>query len=567
MANLIETVDFNSTGAFDSKDLDISWAYIQAKKLYEIEQAEIQAGTLSSSAATITTDNFIDKVNEMYANNKTSGIAESTTDVPTKLPGTLSVGVPNPTKRLNFKKLWLFNNPHSPQNVVLDSVSGLSKGQLINALYTSTDKNIDTVNMYLSANGGQVLLEDDGDLRSDRNWTFYVKGNLRRPPNGSELFKKGSFGLFTWETSQVATGLGLRLSSSGKYFGGDATSVHNYFSTPYSIHDIKNKQMELSLVREGLSIRVYINGQECIKLSGDQPDPIVGADKTEPIKLPTSAWSKLDVCYISELDFVNNDVLNDAKVYTGDELSFSFAHDMDIANSFYASKQFFPDRFGSFARIWNTPWGPADYAQIQWVEPPSTFDTSNGYVAKTKCLRMSSHRNNEYMTLPNVDFSKNFTISFWFAGGSTTNILEMTGSDGTKIYLKSHYAYTDTLSMRIYFGNQETIYDVEGFAPGPATKWQHITLVKNGNFFSLFGNGKHSANTWLPRFLDDSTQQSMGSTSVQFNGVLKGVHLYLSHIRVLPYAICEIPFKSVGRKSNYGIFPRLIEPIDPGRLS
>ena len=61
---------------------------------------------------------------------------------------------------------------------------------------------------------------------------------------------------------------------------------------------------------------------------------------TEPIRLHSDTWSRIDVCYLSEIDFVNDDVY-DVAVQLQNELSFTFAHDMDIENSFYNFKQFF----------------------------------------------------------------------------------------------------------------------------------------------------------------------------------------------------------------------------------
>lgn len=566
MANLIEKADYNGDGKFDGTDLDISWAYIQIKKLFEKEQADIAAGTMAESDATITDLNFVSKVSEMYETNKTAGIAEASQNSALSLPGTLSAGSPSPKKRINFKKLWLFNDL-ADYGHVKDSVSGEHAGQLNSAYYTNSTT-IDSDNVWISK-AGEVLLSDGGDIRSDRNWTFYAKGAVRTVVGASAaaIWSKGGFEVVFWIDPHAPKKVGVRVSSSGTKWIPGATSIHNYYDTPFAKSELENTELEMSIVREGVSIRLYINGQECVKKSGDHPDPIYGSDMQEPIKFKGSAWSRLDVCYLTELDFVNEDVLNVQNEYSGNINSFKFAHDMDIDNSYFAFKQYFPDKFGTFARIFGGVFGPAPEAQLHWTPPPSNFDITNGYVAKGKCLKLGTYNNNEYMTLPAVDFRKNFTISFWVSEASCYfNFFEMIGEDGTKITARFHFARTDTQSIKVKLGSDEKVFAMEGLSPGADAKWQHLTFVKNGNYFTLFGNGKHDGNTWLPWVLDSTTQNNLGSTSVKLQAIQKAFPVYLSHIRVLEYAVCPVPYKNIGRKSNYGIIPDLIEPIEPGNL-
>ena len=48
--------------------------------------------------------------------------------------------------------------------------------------------------IWLNGNGA-FELDDGGDLRSDRNWTFYMEGKIRNlvVTGGKSIFRKGNF--------------------------------------------------------------------------------------------------------------------------------------------------------------------------------------------------------------------------------------------------------------------------------------------------------------------------------------------------------------------------------------
>jgi hypothetical protein len=565
MANLQEKTDYNNTNDFTSYDLDISWAYLQVKKLYELELAEVDAGNMTEADMTITPANFVQLVKDQYTLNQTGSVAETATDLPIiTIPGNLSTGALSPSKKLSFKKLWMFNDIYAGAGID-DSVSGKPAGTLENAYYTNST-GVDQSPLWISGGNGLISLDDDGQLRSDRNWTFYIKGTSRTLVNNM-VFNKGGFEVALW----VDAGQNMaRISSTGTKWVAGSTSIHNFYFVPLTDAELNNKTFEMSVVREGISIRLYINGQECLKsIPGDQPNPIYGGDSNTPITIKGSAFSSIEKVYITELDTVGEDVLDVQGNYLGDANSYSFVHDMDIENSFFAFKQYFPDKFGNFSRIFNTPYGPDAAAQVHWVTPPA-LDTSNGFVAKDKCLKLAAYAGNEYMTVPGVDFKKNFTFSFWFSYSSTYfNIVTLTGEDGTQLTIRLDYNKTEALAAKIKFAGVERPFPLPGLGGGADVKWQHITLVKNGNFLTWYGNGDHQDNTWDDSYfeLSDVQEEDMGVAEIRFDGYNPNYPLYLSHIRVLPYAVCQIPKKQVGQLTDYGIFPALIEPIEPGRVS
>ena len=117
MAQLNEKADYNNSGDFDSYDLDISWAYLQVKKLYELEQSQIESGALNSDDATINPTNFRQKVYDQYATNKQAGIAEDTNLEPFVLPGNLSEGLPFTLKQPNFVAHWACNDLYNDEEL------------------------------------------------------------------------------------------------------------------------------------------------------------------------------------------------------------------------------------------------------------------------------------------------------------------------------------------------------------------------------------------------------------------------------------------------------------------
>ena len=546
--NIIETVDFNDDTQFLGKDLDISWAYLQTKKLFELGDT------------TITSQTFKQKVIDQYNLNKNSGIAEASDLDITRLPGDLADGALPPRKKINFQKQWLFNTPYVGMQVY-ESMLGEFSGTLDNAWWTGTT-DLDQTLIWI-ASTGKIELDDRGSLRSDRNWTLYIKGEARTIGGGLPLFRKGNFEVVLTQEDGQCYG---RVSSSGVTWG---ERIHNYFEVPFTPAQINNQELEASVVREGLAIRLYINGQECYKsIPGDQPDPIWGVDKSLPIEFSGNSWVRLDRVYITELDFVGGDVVSVDGRYVGDENSYSFAHDMDLDNSFFAFKQYFPDRYGSFARIFETKYGDAPEAQTHWVEPPS-LDVSNGYVAKDKCLMLSqvAPRDIQYMTLPSLDFSKDFTLSFWIATVSTYyKFLEIIGEDGNKLELQFNWEKTEARALKVTLAGTTKFFQMKNFGAGADVKWQHITIVKNGDMLSIWGNKQYGDDTQVFHVVSDQLGQSMGSSLVRFNGGDVSQPVYLSHIRMLGYAVSHIPKNDIGKRTSWSFVDALTEPIEPGRV-
>lgn len=547
--NIIETTDFNNDGAYTGSDLDIAWAYLQIKALFE------------AGDATITPANFVEKVVAQYDLNKSANIAEQSDDVTVSLPGNIADGAPAPRIPVQFKKLWIFHNPDSP-TTIMESISGLDKGTMTDVNWFPSGTTKDTDLMYLK-NSSVISLDDEGDLRSDRNWTLYIKGQFKGVSNNKSIFKKGNFEMVFYTSGEKVS---VRVSSSGASWG---QRIHNYYASPYTPAELDWKEFEVSLVREGVTFKLYINGEECYKSAqGDSPDPIFGEDKNLPIVLKGTEFSRLDKIYITESSFIGFSVLDAVGDYHGDVNLYSFAHDMDISNSYYQWNQYFPDRYGSFAKLFNIPSGNIPEKQKHWVTPP-TLDTGNGYVAKSKCLKLGEYDWGEYMKLPTVDFRKDFTISFWVSFNDTDkDFLEVEGEDGSKLRMRFFWKKTEAEGLKVWIGSEEKVFPVPGLGAGADAKWQHITVIKNGPFVGVVTNGTFP-DTWTYFNLSNGVQTAMGSGNVTFINPNKAKNLYLSHIRVLDYAVSHIPRGGVGGlKTNYNYFmDDLLMPIEPGRTS
>ena len=58
----------------------------------------------------------------------------------------------------------------------------------------------------------------------------------------------------------------------------------------------------------------------------------------------------------------------------------------------------------------------------------------------------------------------------------------------------------------------------------------------------------------------------MGGCEVKFGNLYKSDNLYLSHIRVLNYAMSNIPQRNKGNRTSWSFIDDLKEPISPGQV-
>jgi hypothetical protein len=137
---------------------------------------------------------------------------------------------------------------------------------------------------------------------------------------------------------------------------------------------------------------------------------------------------------------------------------------------------------------------------------------------------------NRYITTSDVDISKNFTISFWFKGISTTNNVVLFDSVSGGKYFRAYFASGDLkiqLPNKTYTVSSSTTY----------TNWTHCVIVKSIEGLGVFLNGSLA-------FSSDITGKT-GTTSLMnlnFGGVAQNKEpYYLSSLKIMKYAITHIP--------------------------
>jgi hypothetical protein len=548
----VEKTDYNGDTVFDGSDLDISWAYIQIKKLYELELIENEA---SGTPMTITPDNFATKVTEQYNKNKTNGIAENVDKTPVKIPGEFVIGAPAPAPKMAFKHFLLINDPTSGTNI-LDSATGERNSSFAGNVWVNPTA-VDASTTWFSGTN-QFSIDDTGDIRSDRNWVLYIKG-VCRSLNNKSIITKGSFRVHSYK---VGDEMQVMVQAAAPSVDKPQKSYH---AKVVKMADVENKPVEMLIVRDGLKVRFFLNGVEHIT-GGDQPDPIM-VDRDKPVVLSGSCWKTIEKVFITEPTIDIRDLVDISGATNTDAHSYSFAHDMDITNSFYSFKQYFPDKFGNFARIMNTPYGESH--QNMWEVPPSGKDVSNGYVAKSTCLKVGAYRNAEYCNLPAIDWRGDFTISFWFCGGTTYENFFRIGSEvGDKLSLQWDYRRTSTHALKLIVNGATKFVKMPSLGSGAGDKWQHLTIVKCGTLVTVFPNfAKAVSDTW-DNFSVGTTDQDAWKIGIpKFYCAIKSNAFHVSHVRIIPYALVNIPHYGKNKKSSFPELQVLNVPIEPGSVS
>lgn len=551
MAFLKETVDFTSNGRFTPEDLDVAWAYLQVKELYDLEQA-------SSDPKTINTSNFTQKVKEAYISNLASNVTNQANPVSdvniSKLPGFIKDGADlSIPKRIKMKNFWTFTDVKSTQGV-FDAKTGLYS-TFTNCNWL-TGVALDQQLFKLNING-VLNLNDDGSLRNDRNWALFIRGHTRALTKGT-IFRKGGF-----EAAITSTLFRITSGPSGAKWG---ERQHSYYVLG-NINDYSYKNIDIVVVREGISMRVYVNGNELeMTVPSEQPEPMLGSDSEATLDLPGSTWLSLDKIYISDIDTTGDDIVSAEGVYTGLPNDYKYAHDLDLYESFFNFKSMIPDNAGGFGRVFGSQLyvDGNPLAKTEWEAPPSKSIT-NGYVGKTSCLALYGAR---YLNVPQVNFRKDFTISFWMSTAARGPILSFVGESGNGTFGYSYGTAGDTESQGITiwvkdFGTKKLpLFNNTG---DQGNAWHHIVIVKSGKSLGVWSNGQ--ATRWSCITLDEDAENTLGKATPKFKGVGATEKLYLSHIRVAEYAVMNPPVENIGRKSVWTEVDQLKNNIETQRLS
>ena len=547
MAIIKESIDLNGDSEFSTEDLDICWAYLQTKALHK-------------AGGDITIDNFISTAKNIYNTNKTSNIAEASDQLMKRLPGYMKDGADvKLSKTLKYKKLWMFNDIKANGNL-LDSVTR-TKSSAYTGCSWITKKGDSTLPLFNTANNGKIELDDQGDIRSDRDWTLYIKGTTRwsGAVKKGPIFNKGTFIVKFFTRNEVTR---VAVSSSGATY---KDSVHNFFDLPTGkiADDYADTTLEISVIREGISIRLFLNGLECfMALPSEQPEPVFGESASLPLTIQGKLWKTIETVYISDIDFIGQDVVDVQNTYTGFKQSYKLAHDMDITNSFFAFKQFFPDANGNWSQVLNSRYGSGETAQAIWSDQPVLSQTATDYTSKAKCLRLSTNGNKrEELRIPSVNMTGDFTIAMWVSVPTAGSFITF---EGVSKNLTGGF-HSDLATDQEWFWEIDSKKYKRGFdlqaSDNELNKWHHVTIVKNGDNIGLWSNG--ITGTWTHFTLTDAQQNGLSSCVVKINSPTNNSvdYIYISHVRVLPYAISHIPIASVGMRSSWTFIDELQAPV------
>ena len=553
MAIIKESIDLNGDGEFSTEDLDICWAYLQTKALH-------------AAGDNITVDNFISTAKSIYDTNKASNIAGASDELMKRLPGYMKDGADiKLSKTLKYKKLWMFNDIKA-EGYLLDSITR-TKSSTYTGCSWITKKGESTFPLFNTTSNGKVDLDDQGDIRSDRDWTLYIKGTTRwsGAVERGPIFNKGTFIVKFFTPANGNTRVSV--SSSGASY---KESIHNFFDLPVgkTANNYADTTLEISVIREGISIRLFLNGIECfMALPSEQPEPVFGESATAPVTIQGKMWKTIETVYISDIDFTGQDVLDTQNTYTGFKQSYSLAHDMDITNSFFAFKQFFPDVNGKWSQVLNSVYGGGEDGQAIWSDQPELNQPSTDYTSKAKCLRLSTNKNKrEQLKIPSVDMTGDFTIAMWVSVPTTGSFIIF---EGVSKNLTGGF-HNELAEYKEWFWEIDNIKHKRGFDLQASTdklnKWHHVTIVKNGDNIGLWSNG--STGTWTHFTLNDGQQNALGSCVVKINSPTNNSvdYIYISHVRVLPYAVSHIPVGNVGMRSSWAFIDELQAPVESPQL-
>lgn len=551
MANIQEKTSFDKSSGFTAKDLDIAWAYLQVKKLWEQEVA--------SGEETITPNNFRDKVIEIYELNKSANIAEANSEDVHTLPGRLSFGLPLNLKQINFQKRWTLNDMWNSHDVsgdrnlrkptdVWESIGGEIAGTTENFNWTSS-KN-DNVNLNYMGNTAKVSLLDGGTLRSDKSWTLHFRAKIKEF-NGV-LFTKGT-NTTNWNNNPFFQ---LQVFGNGRKIGVfTGLGVKNWFAFPEGTTKAtySNKFVHFYFVREGQNVRMFIDDGSGPKESmqtipGALPELINMTDINAPLVFSGSIMSCLEDVWVSDNEFTADDLINTIKP----AIRYRFAHDLDLETSYFAWKNLFRDRYGNYGQIFNyaqgNPGGGQEGSQGHWAVPPTPAGTHFGWQTRARVLKLDNTK--KALQVNNVNFNSNFTVSFWLRTNATSQVVKFVGESDTFIFQQKSNKTHFRLKCN---GKTKDIASSTLSANPLKDNWYHITLVKNRNLIGLWVNGE--IGNWDFIALTNVEIQAIGWSNLEFRGESNDV--YYSDIRVLDYAMCNIPAKGYGTQSSYGFIDTL----------
>lgn len=521
------SVDFDGDGTYDSKDFDISWAWLQTKLLLDQNLGGVNNG------------NFAAKVQEQYQANIDSAIAETPTEAVTvrQLPARPKEGADfSQLPQLKLARNWMFNAPSYDHNL-LDSVTGEYTSGFRDETNTWTTSKTANAQLLSWGSTDTIDLHPGEDLPNQDNWTLYIKGKFRGGSifNGWNTILKYRGATLTMVNANDTNIQGFKFNSYDGVFG--------YYQTGYKPVQLRNQEFELSIVRDGISVSIVFNGKVLpLFKPAEQPQPF-DESQTSLLELPGNTYSRIDRCYISGNKFGMDKVIDAAGTYNGDIASYKAQHDLDLTNSFFAYKELFPDNYGNFLQIKDPTYGNSQKEQNRWwVTTPQQND--NEHPSKSTCLRVAKQWKKFWsLELPVIDCDSDWTIAFWFNVPTSGAFLKFQGNEGAlEIGLNST---TNNGKFLKYTGTYTIDKPFSGFTARTGSNasgtthygWNHIVVTKTGSYIGAWTNG--TANSWAGCSGIANNLTKVTPTLQNPGDGSKGA--YFSHVRLLDYSVQLTP--------------------------
>ena len=266
------------------------------------------------------------------------------------------------------------------------------------------------------------------------------------------------------------------------------------------------------------------------QIVGALPELVNMDELDAPLVFSGSSMSYLEDVWVADNEFIVDDLPYTDKPAT----RYRFAHDLNLETSYYAWKNLFQDKYGNYGQIFNyaqsNPEGGQDANQGHWTTENTSDGTHFGWQTRARVLKLDSAK--KALQVNNVNFNSNFTVSFWMRTDAKSQIVKFVGESGSFTLQPT----SDKFAMKhpaIEKKVQSTLT-----AQPLKDNWYHITLVKNRNLIGLWANG--DIGNWDFVGLTDAQIQAIGWSNLEFRGD-DANPVYYSDVRVLDYALCNVP--------------------------
>lgn len=537
-----ESTDYNNDGEFTPADLDAAWTYLQLKKLRLLE---VEAG----GDATITEQNFTEKYIELFNTNKTSNIIDSESTTPVSLPGELRTAADFGTlKQPQIAKRWDFNKTDQSvgSGTILESIGGDRDSTYTNCGWPkSTSAN---ANLFSVWSTGAVSLKDKGAL-SNGTWSMQIKGSLNNYNKIKKgvVFRKGGFGVAFWNNKN---GEGILIFSAGG-------NGFLRFSEP--VDSLANKSFTLTVIREGISVRLLWNDTWVrFGFPNEFPTLLTENDVNNASIDFTEVTPFIESVVITGPGWGAQDVVNTKGEISDTWHTYSARMDCDTTYAFFGWEHKFPDLYGNFCKLSEMPYGLGADGSKHWVAPPSATKMNN-YTAKETCLYLNAK---QYCSFPVVSFLKDFTISFWMKCDyvSWAPFFYFQNVADTSVTMLLNLDEGSNLAVTIPGRPNKVKKSFANFNAAESEQtWNHITMVKNGNRFNIWMNGETGG--WTNIYLTDDQCSALGECTPVLKPPFTNKNIYISHIRVLKYAMTHIPVENLKNQTTWQFIEDLKQPF------